>query len=446
METPSIFRFSIILFTLVLMFATASWYTTSKQGILRCSKTTIWCNFSNGKSKLSSVLETPILKPNNLATNTPSHPLDPLTVQEINRVRAILSSYEPFSLSFPSIHSLSLDEPEKTLVLEWRNGDPLPPRKASAVTILNGEVHLLIVDLDLGQVTSHVKNQGSGYPMLSMDDIIVALQVTSTSKEFNQSIIARGLQFRDLSCLTPSPGWFGPEEEGRRIAKVECFVNQDSPNFYMRPIEGLVIIVDIDNRKIVKVLDSGRGIPVPKAKNTDYRYQAQNRPPKMQPLNPISIEQPQGPSFTIEDGHIVRWANWIFHLKADQRAGMVICKAMVQDSETGEFRSVMYKGFASELFVPYMDLSDNWYFKSFMDAGEFGLGAMALSLVPLNDCPRYSSYMDGVFVYADGRPYIQPNMICIFEKYAGDIGWRHSELPVNGFEVTCYYYFFKYTL
>ena len=61
----------------------------------------------------------------------------------------------------------------------------------------------------------------------------------------------------------------------------------------------------------------------------------------MQPVNPISIEQPQGPSFTVEDGHIVRWANWIFHLKADPRAGMVISKAMVQDSETGAFRSVV---------------------------------------------------------------------------------------------------------
>ncbi|CDP09892.1 unnamed protein product [Coffea canephora] len=113
---------------------------------------------------------------------------------------------------------------------------------------------------------------------------------------------------------------------------------------------------------------------------------------------------------------------------------MVISKAMVLDSETGEFRSVMYKGFASEVFVPYMDYRQNWYFKSFMDAGEFGLGAMALALVPLNDCPRYSYYLDGVFVYADGRPYIQPNMICIFEKYAGDIDWRHSEPPVNGFD------------
>ncbi|KAF2313133.1 hypothetical protein GH714_009431 [Hevea brasiliensis] len=95
----------------------------------------------------------------------------------------------------------------------------------------------------------------------------------------------------------------------------------------------------------------------------------------------------------------------------------------------------MYKGFSSELFVPYMDPDENWYFKSYMDAGEFGLGATAMSLMPLNDCPRYAHYVDGVFVSSDGKPYVQPNMICVFERYAGDIGWRHSEIPVNGFEI-----------
>lgn len=145
-------------------------------------------------------------------------------------------------------------------------------------------------------------------------------------------------------------------------------------------------------------------------------------------INPISMEQPEGPSFSVEDGHRVKWANWVFHLKPDQRAGMVISRAMVSDPETGVLRSVMYKGFASELFVPYMDPDEHWYFKTYMDAGEFGLGATAMSLVPLNDCPRYSYYMDGVFVSADGKPYVQPNMICLFERYAGNTAWRHSEI------------------
>ncbi|KAK2664781.1 hypothetical protein Ddye_003355 [Dipteronia dyeriana] len=83
----------------------------------------------------------------------------------------------------------------------------------------------------------------------------------------------------------------------------------------------------------------------------------------------------------------VKWANWEFHIKADQRAGLVISRAMVEDSESGEL-SVMYKGFSSELFVPYMDPDENWYFKTYMDAGEYGLGVTALPLLPLNDSPR----------------------------------------------------------
>ncbi|KAK3041049.1 hypothetical protein RJ639_026846 [Escallonia herrerae] len=348
-------------------FVAVSWYPLidhliSQPELLGC--TTPWCTSKN---------HTHIPKLNK-PPDTPLHPLDPLTIQEINKVRAILSNYEPFSLSFPSIHSLSLDEPVKT-------------------------------------------------------------QITLSSMEFNKSIMARGVEFSDLSCVTPSPGWYGPHEEGRRIIKVLCFSSQGTPNFYMRPIEGLTVTVDLDSKEVVKITDRGRAISVPTATNTDYRYTAQDRPPEMDPINPISMEQAKGPSFRVEDGHIVKWANWEFHLKADQRAGMIISRAVVRDSETGEPRSVMYKGFASELLVPYMDPDEGRYFRTYMDAGEFGLGATAMSLVPLNDCPRNSYYMDGLFVAADGRPFVQPSMICVFERYAGDIGWRHSELPINGFQI-----------
>jgi len=88
----------------------------------------------------------------------------------------------------------------------------------------------------------------------------------------------------------------------------------------------------------------------------------------------------------------------------------------------------MYKGFPSELFVPYMDPEEGWYYKGYMDAGELGLGPTAMPLVPLNDCPRNSYYIDGVFASPDGKPIVQPNMICLFERYAGDISWRHSEI------------------
>ncbi|KAM0069843.1 putative primary-amine oxidase [Helianthus debilis subsp. tardiflorus] len=367
--------------------------------------------------------------------DTPLHPLDPLTVPEINKIRSILLAYGPFSSSFPSINTLSLDEPDKCQVLAWKPGDPLPPRRATVVSFLDGQTHLLTVDLDLAVVTGDVVNDGSSYPMLTTEDLTTALEVLLTNLDFNKSILARGVDFNELVCVPPTSGWFGPDEEGKRIVKVQCFSSQNTPNYYMRPIEGLRVTIDVDKREIVKIIDTGRDIPIPKETNTDYRYTTQSPFSDMTlKTNPISMEQPKGPSFTVENGHTVKWANWVFHIKPDIRAGMIISRAMVR-AENGEYRSVMYKGFASELFVPYMDPDQGWYFKTYMDEGEFGLGATAFPLVELNDCPRYSYYMDGVFASADGRPFIQRKMICIFERYTGDIGWRHSEIPAMGFNI-----------
>ncbi|KAI7989675.1 Primary amine oxidase [Camellia lanceoleosa] len=325
--------------------------------VLFCSKPNPWCTFNSRRvqARLGSVLETKVTTTTNLLSATPLHPLDPLTVREINTVRAILSSYEPFSWSFPAIHSPSLDEPEKNQVLEWKKSDPIPPRKASVIGLLNGQTHVLTVDLDSGRVISHITNQGSGYPTLSTEDISVALQVIASNEEFNKSIIARGVDYSGVSCITPSVGWFGPNEEGRRLMKAQCYSSQGTANFYMRPIEGLTVMVDIDRKEVVKISNTNQDIPIPKGTNTDYRYTDQDKVLEVEPLNPISMEQPLGSSFRVEDGHVLKWANWAFHLKPDQRVGMIISQAKVQESETGDRKSVMYKGFASEMFVPYMD-------------------------------------------------------------------------------------------
>ncbi|GLT56131.1 hypothetical protein SLA2020_292020, partial [Shorea laevis] len=88
--------------------------------------------------------------------------------------------------------------------------------------------------------------------------------------------------------------------------KVQCYSAESTPNFYMRPIEGLTVTVDLDKKEVVKISDTGRGIPVPRSNNTDYRYNAQEKLVGMESLNPISIEQLKGPSFKVEDGHIVK--------------------------------------------------------------------------------------------------------------------------------------------
>ncbi|KAK9006344.1 hypothetical protein V6N11_035385 [Hibiscus sabdariffa] len=227
----------------------ASWYHPSNSSSPDNSLQTTWRTFKN-RIFFNSVLETRVQESIDHAAETPQHPLDPLTAPEINSVRTILSSYEPFASTIPIIHYLTLDEPDKSEVLRWRKGDRFPPRKASVLAMLNGESHVLTVDLDSSRVTSHAINPRSGYRMLSVEDILAASKVSFSNTEFNKSIAARGISLSELICLTPSAGWFGPNEEGKRIIKVLCFYSEGTPNFYMRPIEGLVMTVDLDTLEV----------------------------------------------------------------------------------------------------------------------------------------------------------------------------------------------------
>ncbi|CAH9119955.1 unnamed protein product [Cuscuta europaea] len=392
-------------------------------GLLDCSP---WCTSSDLKDS-TRLLHVP-------GDDAPRHPLDPLTVRELNRVREVVKSYGPFKNSPYALHYVTLGEPEKQVVLGWKTGHPLPPRQASVLARAAGKSYDLTVDLVTGDVTTRETGRHFGSPMLTMEDMTAAAVAPLGSAEFNRTITQRGVDLADLACLPLSSGWFERKiEEKRRVMKIQCYSKKGTANFYMRPIEGLTVVIDLDTKEVIDISDEGKSIPIPKAASTEYRYSALPRSSSWSP-NPISTEQPTGPSFTV-DGHLVRWANWEFHLKPDSRAGVIISRAMVRDSETGEMRSVLYKGFASELFVPYMDPTDAWYFKTYMDAGEYGFGLQAMPLDPLNDCPRNAHYMDAVFNAADGTPYVRSNMICVFESYAGDIAWRHSECPITGMDI-----------
>src|SRR6516165_1799779 len=68
----------------------------------------------------------------------------------------------------------------------------------------------------------------------------------------------------------------------------------------------------------------------------------------------------------------VSWQNWHFRFRIDQRVGTVV--NLVKFDDGGRLRSVMYEGSLSELYVPYMDPSNGWNDRVFIDAGEFYAG------------------------------------------------------------------------
>ncbi|KAF3676374.1 hypothetical protein FXO38_02798 [Capsicum annuum] len=186
------------------------------------------------------------------------------------------------------------------------------------------------------------------------------------------------------------------------------------------------MIVALDQMKIASYLDRLM-VPVLKANGTDYMIKSKQRSHQS---DSIKITQPDGPKFTL-DGNTVRWADWKFHVDYDMRAGIIISLASIFDVDEGKFRSVLYRAFVSEVFVPYMDMTEEWYFRTYLDAGEYGFGRSAVELEALKDCPENAKFIDGYFIGQDGTPVKMPNVICIFERYAGDIMWRHTELAIR---------------
>lgn len=94
-------------------------------------------------------------------------------------------------------------------MLNWKKGDPLPARKASVIARASRVSHVLTVDLSTGEVTRVEKNQYSGYPTMTLEDMSSVTWAPLASADFNRTVIERGVDLIDLACLPISTGWFG---------------------------------------------------------------------------------------------------------------------------------------------------------------------------------------------------------------------------------------------
>jgi primary-amine oxidase len=82
----------------------------------------------------------------------------------------------------------------------------------------------------------------------------------------------------------------------------------------------------------------------------------------------------------------------------------------------------------SEVFVPYMDPDKGWYFRTYMDSGEYGFGNFLSPLKKGTDCPAYAAYLPMTLSDDRGDPLELPDSVCIFERSIGDPAWRHFEI------------------
>ncbi|KAK9161104.1 hypothetical protein Syun_007445 [Stephania yunnanensis] len=365
------------------------------------------------------------------------HPLDSITPSEFAQVRSIILSSRLASNHHHHHHNLTfqyvgLDPPPKPTLLSWLSSSPtssLPPRRAFAIIRFDKQTFEITIDLSTNTIVFDQLYNGPEYPLFTGEEQAEATLLPLSYPPFLESLRKRGLKVEEVVCVTYSVGWFGGRAKAKREMKALCFYLNGTVNLYVRPLEGITVVVDLDVMEISRYYDRIT-VPVPKADGTEFRT-FNVEPPFGPNVNGVTIVQPDGPGFVM-DGHIIRWANWNFHLGFDVRAGVIISLASIFDVQKQEFRRVLYKAYVSELFVPYMDPTEEWYYKTFFDAGEFGFGLCTLPLEPLRDCPANAVFIDAFYAGQDGKPLQIPNALCVFERYAGDVMWRHTETGIPG--------------
>ncbi|XP_074293816.1 primary amine oxidase 1 [Silene latifolia] len=358
-------------------------------------------------------------------TQTFQHPLDPLSPNEVNEIRAIIKKSNIKFLKNVTYHFVDLDEPDKDDVLEFLSSRGKPksvfPRLAKVVVRGGGETYEVVVDLIKKLIVSDRVYNGHGYPPLTFEELLQASLLTQKYPKFLESISRRGLNASEISCMPLTIGWFG-EIVTKRAVKITCFYRNGTTNIYARPINGLSILFDLESQKVARFMDRYQ-TPLPKAQGTEFQ------PSRLKP-GPI-FPNVTNSKLTIRN-NMVTWGNWKFHVGFNSRAGVIISTASIYDVKEKIDRRVLYRGHVSETFVPYMDPTEDWYYRTFMDLGEFGFGKSADTLAPLVDCPGNAEFMDGYLVDALGQPQLLPRAICIFERYSGDVAWKHTEIGVPG--------------
>ena len=354
-----------------------------------------------------------------------SHPLDGLTGAEMVQVTRILRAAGEAGngTRYPLIE---LMEPPKAEVLAWSDGDPVPRRARVHFRTETG-FRTAVVDITNEAVES--AGPAAGQPMLLLEEYPIVSNAALGHPDMIAGLARRGLTPADVFCLPLTAGNFlTAEYEDTRLMKVPCFQNPDGSNFYAKPIEGLFAVVDLARGEATAVVDEGV-VPVPE---DDWGYtpdEVAEREPLRRASNPVELTQAGGPGYTIT-GSRIEWDIWRFRMRVEKRPGIVLSNIDVRDGE--HWRSVLYQAHLSEVFVPYMDPSEGWYWRTYLDSGEYGFGLLLSPLREGIDCPGHATFLPAHINDDRGRPLKLPDAICIFERYIGDPAWRHYEENAQG--------------
>jgi primary-amine oxidase len=357
-----------------------------------------------------------------IVTNSPAHPLDPLTAEEIRQAAAILRRDRAVGVvgSGWRFASIDLKEPGKAalaageatgrdaIVVCWDRAD--------------GQAYRAVVSLAGDAVTSweHLPGQ---QPNMTVDEWHECDQVLRADPALAEALARRGIT--DMSLVLTDMWAYGaalvPERyRGLRIGWSDVWY-RDSPdsNPYAHHVTGLHPVVDLNRMTVLEIEDVDPG-EQPEVRG-EYTPALLRRP--LREVAPLEISQPSGVDFTL-DGRLLSWQNWQLRLGFNYREGLVLHQVGFDDG--GRLRAVAHRMSFAEMFVPYRDASPDHYRRTAFDIGEWGLGFMTTSLELGCDCLGEIAYLDAVVHDSFGEPREIRNAICVHEEDSGVL-WKHVD-------------------
>lgn len=353
------------------------------------------------------------------ADPTAPHPLDPLTAEEVSAATAALRA----DARVPAgalCAVVVLHEPPKDELLAHEPGDTVDRRVDYVLhDPAGGGALTATVSASRAQVVALERHPGAQAPLLPGHDLLTAAEMVRTDPRFTAALAARGLEAAALQ-LDPWPA--GPDPAGRRLVRVVAYVRHaPDDNGYAHPVDGLVGLVDVDHREVLEITDAG-AVAVPAACG---RYD--DTPPRTT-TRPLTVTQPDGPSFTVRAGNHVEWEGWRLRWSLHPLEGLVLHQV------TFRGRSILHRGALAEMVVPYAGTAPTTWWKNTFDGGELVLGRFVNPLRLGCDCLGDVTYSDAVLADETGNPYVMPSCVCLHEEDSGVL-WKHTDLHSGTVEV-----------
>ena len=364
-----------------------------------------------------------------IAPEIATHPLDRLTEAETTAAVEVVKAADAFG-SRMRFASVDLHLPAKPDVLSFVPDQPFD-RRADVILFdgADGSTHEVTVSVSSAAVVSWNRVEGV-QPSITFDEFLEPEVAIKADPSFRAAMAKRGITDMDLVTVDPwSAGNYGDAfESGNRIIRGLVWVHrEDGDNQYAHPIDGLMVIFDLTESRILRI-DDERVLPVPDEPGQWSRRFTTDR---RSGVKPLEILQPEGASFTLAGDHL-SWQKWDLRIGWSTREGLVINTVTYTDGD--EVRPVLYRASLAEMTVPYGDPSSTQARKNAFDVGEYGLGMLANSLTLGCDCLGEIHYLDAHFCDAAGDIVKIPQAICIHEEDFG-ISWKHFDFRTEQTEV-----------